>query len=310
MPTLHKPVLMEETVKFLAPKKNRNFVDCTVSGGGHAERLLELTGPDGKLLGIDWDKEALDLAAARLSQYNKRLTLVHDSYVKFKDIIHEKKFNEISGVLLDLGLSSDQLQSSGRGFTFQANEPLDMRFNPDGNELTAAIIVNEWPENEIQRILHEYGEEKFAFKIAKAIAERRKTQKIETTLDLVRIIMTVVPSRRTKINPATKTFQALRIAVNNELENVKSALKDIVETVEKGARIAVITFHSLEDRIVKQYFKQESKDCICPREIPVCQCGHVAKLKLITKKPIIPSEKEVAENFRSRSAKLRVVERI
>lgn len=310
MSTLHKPVLLAEVIKFLNPQSNRNFVDCTVGGGGHAERILEKTGPNGKLLAIDWDAEALKRTAEKLSAYRNRIILVHSSYVKIKDIIQEKKFNKISGVLLDLGLSSDQLQYSGRGFTFQANEPLDMRFDPDGNDLTAAIIVNEWPENEIKRILHEYGEEKFASKIANAIAGRRQTQRIETTLDLVRVIMSVVPNQRTKINPATRTFQALRIAVNGELENIKAALKDIVETVESGARIAVITFHSLEDRIVKQYFKQESRDCICPRDLPVCKCGHHARLKLITKKPVVPSEKEVAENFRSRSAKLRVVEKI
>lgn len=297
-------------MKFLAPRKNCNFVDCTVGGGGHAERILDMTGPAGRLLGIDLDKKALERTAERLVRFKNRIVLVHGSYINLKQIIYDKKFFPIDGALFDLGLSSDQLQSSGLGFTFQANEPLDMRFNPNGNDLTAAMILNEWPVSEIERILREDGEERFASGIASAIASRRQTQRIETTLDLVRIIMSVVPVRRTKINPATKTFQALRIAVNDELNNIRIALKDIADAIGSGARIAVITFHSLEDRIVKQFFKQESKFCLCPREIPVCRCQHQAHLKIITKKPVLPSIKEVAENFRSRSAKLRVAEKI
>ena len=309
MNTVHKPVLVKEIIDHLAPKKNENFIDCTVGGGGHAEEILKLTGPKGKLLGLDWDSQAIERTKEHLADYKSRLVLVNDTYTNVKQVIYDKGFDSVNGVLLDLGLSSDQLQASGRGFTFQANEPLDMRFSLE-NDLTAADILNDWPKGKIIQILREYGEEKFAKRIAESIVARRKFGQIKTTLELVTAIVSTVPTFRGKPHPATKTFQALRIAVNDELENVKNALKDIVDVLEPGAKIAVITFHSLEDRIVKEFFRQESKDCHCPPEIPVCRCDHEATLKIITKKPISPSDEEVEENFRSRSAKLRVAERI
>jgi 16S rRNA (cytosine1402-N4)-methyltransferase len=309
MNTVHKPVLVKEVIEHLAPLKNENFVDCTVGGGGHAQAILELTGPKGKLLGLDWDVGAIKKSHEALSEYKDRLILINETYVNLKQVVYDQKFNKISGLLLDLGLSSDQLQNSGRGFSFQNNEPLDMRFSAE-NELTAEKIVNNWPEADLKEILYKYGEESFASKIVKAIGEKRKEEPIKTTEQLSELIESVYPKRRGKLHPATKTFQALRIAVNNELVNVEVALKDIVELMKPGTRLAVITFHSLEDRIVKQYFRQEAKDCLCPREIPECRCGHKAKIKNINKKPLIPSEEEIAENPRSRSAKLRVIEKI
>lgn len=309
--TKHKPVLVAEVLDYLEPKTNQNFVDCTVGGGGHAEKILEATSPDGKLLGLDWDPSAIKRTAERLKPYKKRLVLVNQSYTELKDVVYDKKFTKINGILLDLGLSSDQLQDSGRGFSFQTNEPLDMRFNPEENTLTAAEIVNEWPIDRITDILQRFGEERWARRIAEHIGQERKNTSINKTLDLVKIIMDVYPqNRKSRIHPATKTFQALRIAVNNELENVKNILDQAVELLEKNGRLAVITFHSLEDRIVKDYFKIESKDCICPKDIPECRCGHQSKIKILTKKPVGPSAKEIEDNWRSRSAKLRVVEKI
>ncbi|OGF37476.1 16S rRNA (cytosine(1402)-N(4))-methyltransferase [Candidatus Falkowbacteria bacterium RIFOXYC2_FULL_48_21] len=307
----HKPVLADEVVQSLDPRPGRNYIDCTVGGGGHAEKILAATEPDGKLLGLDWDGEAVNRAGERLARYGRRAMLVQSSYTKIKEVVYDKKFNSFHGILLDLGLSSDQLQNSRRGFSFQVNEPLDMRFAPGENELTAAQILNEWPEGEIEVILRENANERNARKIARAIVEQRKTKKFASTLDLTQLVMNVVPPRfgRARINPATKTFQALRMAVNDEIGNIQKFLSAVMEIMPSGCRLSVITFHSIEDRVVKDFFKLNSRDCLCPPEIPVCRCGHKAQLKLITHKPITPSEKEVQENFRARSAKLRVVEK-
>jgi 16S rRNA (cytosine1402-N4)-methyltransferase len=310
MNTVHKPVLMDEVIEALNPKANQNFIDGTLGGGGHAEEILKRTGPKGKVLGLDWDNEAVLRTKERLSDYGERLIPVNSSYINLKEVIQEEKFHEFSGILLDLGLSSDQLQISGRGFSFQKNEPLDMRFDAGRNELTAEIILNTWTEDKIEEIIREYGEDSWSRKIAKTIVERRQESPIKTTLDLVGLLIGALPKKKSKTHPATKTFQALRIAVNNELNNVRLALKDMINMLEPGSRLAVITFHSLEDRIVKQYFKQESIDCHCPPEIPVCRCEHKAQAKLITKKAVKPTDKEITENFRCRSAKLRVVEKI
>ncbi|NQT49242.1 16S rRNA (cytosine(1402)-N(4))-methyltransferase RsmH [Candidatus Kuenenbacteria bacterium] len=310
MLTIHKPVLINEVIEFLSPKKNQNFVDCTIGGGGHAEKILELTGPNGRLLGMDWDPGAIKLSRHRLEKFKKRLVLVNHSYIELKKVVYDERFFHINGILLDLGLSSDQLQASGRGFSFQVNEPLDMRYSPEENEFTAADIINKWPEEKIKKMLKENAEEGHAGRIAKAIIERRKEEEIKTTLELVAVVIKNVPRKRSRIHPATKTFQALRMEVNNELTNVRLLLKDVLEIMEPGCRLGIITFHSLEDRIVKQFFKHESIDCHCPTEIPVCRCEHKAQLKLITKKPVGPSDDEISENFRSRSAKLRVVEKL
>jgi len=308
----HKPVLADEVAQGLDVCLGRNYIDCTVGGGGHAEKILAATGPAGKLLGLDWDGEAIARARERLARYGRRVILVQSSYTKIKEVIYDKKFNSFHGILIDLGLSSDQLQNSGRGFSFQVNEPLDMRFAPAENELTAARILNEWPAAEIENLLRANADERNAKRIVAKIVERRKVRKIENTLDLTQLIMSAMPPRfgRAKINPATKTFQALRMAVNDEIGNIKQFLTAALEIMPIGCRLATITFHSTEDRVVKDFFKLNSRDCLCPPEIPVCVCGHKAQLKLITHKPIIPSEDEIKENWRSRSAKLRVVERV
>jgi len=309
MLTQHKPVMLTEVLHYLDPQPNQNFVDCTVGGGGHTEALLRAIAPNGRVLALDWDGGAIGRVAQRLEEFKNRLILVNDSYTSLEKIVYAQKFNEIYGILLDLGLSSDQLQNSGRGFSFQSNEPLDMRFDPEGRELTAAQIINEWSIDDLIKIFRDYGEEKSAFRIAKKIEQERKNKEIKTTGELVAIIAQVMP-RRGKIHPATKIFQALRIAVNDELENVKNVLEGAHQVLSKGGRLAIITFHSLEDRIVKQYFKQESRECICPPELPECRCDHEAKWKIITKKPVIPSAEEIQENFRCRSAKLRVAQKI
>jgi len=308
----HKPVLADEVFRGLDPRPGRNYIDCTVGGGGHAEKILDATGSDGKLLGLDWDGEAIARAKERLARYGRRVILAQSSYTKIKDVIYDKKFDSFHGILIDLGLSSDQLQNSGRGFSFQVNEPLDMRFSSGENDLTAAQILNEWSAGEIETILRDNADEKNARKIASAIVEQRKNKKFASTIDLTQLLMRVLPVRqgRAKINPATKTFQALRMAVNDEIGNIKKFLTAAMEIMPSGCRLAVITFHSVEDRVVKDFFKLTSRDCVCPVEIPVCRCGHKAQLKLITHKPITPSEAEIQENFRSRSAKLRVVERV
>ncbi len=314
MITVHKPVLVDEVIKFLAPSANANFIDGTLGGGGHTEAILKLTGPKGKVVGFDWDFGAIIKSKERLKDFGERVIYVNKSYTKIREFLSEEYDQTslpISGILLDLGLSSDQLQLSGRGFTFQANEPLDMRFSVNENQLTAFDIVNGWSVDDLTTIIRDYGEEKFARKIALAIFKERSIEPIKTTLQLANLIYKIYPRfSKQRIHPATKTFQALRIAVNGELENIKDFLQNILPIIPKGCRLAIISFHSLEDRLIKDFFRQESTDCLCPPEIPVCRCSHRAQLKLLTKKPIMATEEEISNNFRARSAKLRVVEKI
>ncbi len=302
--------MTSEVIQYLNPGANQNYIDGTLGAGGHAKAILEKTGPKGKLIGIDWDKEALGEAREFLTNYGTRFIPVHDSYTNLKQILNKyvEENLQINGIVLDLGLSSDQLARRGRGFSFQMVEPLDMRFSPDLNGLTAEHILNNYSEKDLIKILREYGEEPRARKIAQAIVGRRKEKPFVTTKDLTELIESVVLKGKSKIHPATKTFQALRIEVNDELANVKSVLRQAEQVIIQGGRIAIISFHSLEDRIVKQYFKQQSKDCICPKEIPECRCDHRASLKRVTKKAITASEEEISENPRARSAKLRVAE--
>jgi len=313
MNTVHKPVLMDEVIKFLDPQPNTNFIDGTLGGGGHAEALLEKVGPTGKVFGFDWDGEAIERSKERLSKFGERIIYINKSYTKIKEVSRDyvEDFKKVRGVLLDLGLSSDQLQNSGRGFSFQTNEPLDMRFDALNNPLKAYDIVNGWTVDELTDILREYGEEKFARKIAQAIVKERINKLFETSQELASLIYKIYPMMpRQRIHPATKTFQALRMAVNHEFENIKNFLHEIHEVIPKGCRLAIISFHSIEDRLVKDYFREESTDCHCPPEIPVCRCDHKAKFKVLTKKPIMATEEEIQQNFRCRSAKLRVAERI
>jgi len=285
---IHKSVLLKEVIEYLNVERNKNYVDCTIGEGGHSIEILKRNGPEGKVLGIEIDSELYK----KLSEKKlERLILVNDSFKNLKEIIEREKFKNIYGILFDLGISSWHIEKSGRGFSFLRDEPLIMRYDLR-QKLTAEKIVNEWSEKEIERILREYGEEKFAKKISREIARARKVRPIKTTSQLVEVIKKAVPTfyQRKKIHFATKTFQALRIAVNNELENLKIALPQAIEVLEKGGRLVVISFHSLEDRIVKNFLKEKERE---------------GKIKILTKKPIQPSKEEIIKNPRSRGAKLR-----
>ena len=297
---VHIPVLQKEVLQYLEPKPNENFIDCTIGEGGHTAVILEKTGHKGKILGIEADTELYQKLKSRMAefpisnfQFSKRLILVNDNFVNLKEIVKREKFKSVSGILFDLGMSSWHLEESGRGFSFQKKEPLDMRYNP-GNPLTAEKILNYWSEREIEKILREYGEEQLSQQIAKEIIELRKLRPIKNTFQLVEIIKKVVPLwyQHKKIHFATRTFQALRIAVNDELNNLKKALPQAVDILKDGGRLVVISFHSLEDRIVKNFFKNY---------IGITY----VKLQILTKKPIRPGEEEIKINLRSRSAKLR-----
>jgi 16S rRNA (cytosine1402-N4)-methyltransferase len=304
---IHKPVLLKEVIEWLNVEKNKNYVDCTIGEGGHTIEILKRNGPKGKVLGIEIDPE---LYKKLKEEKLERLILVNGSFSNLKEILKRKDFGPISGILFDLGLSSWHLEKSGRGFSFLRDEPLIMRYdwNEEKNiplrtnrlpstELTAEKIVNEWSEKEIERILKEFGEERFAKRISREIIKARKVKPIKTTFQLVEVIKKAVPSfyLRRKIHFATKTFQALRIAVNNELGNLKVALPQAIDVLEKEGRLVVISFHSLEDRIVKNFLKEKERE---------------GKIKILTKKPIRPSKEEIRKNQRSRSAKLRAAIKI
>lgn len=300
----HIPVLLEKVVEGLAVKPGGLYIDATVGEGGHAEAILEASSPDGCLLGIDVDDEAIKKAAEKLARFEGRVALVKANYRDLATIARREGFFQVDGILFDLGFAFFQVEDPRRGFSFYLNGPLDMRYDRSGTT-SAYHIVNRIPEEELADIIWKYGEEPRARRIAKAIAQARP---IRSTLELARIVEQVVGSGG-RIHPATRVFQAIRIAVNQELDNLKEALPQAVELLKPGGRLAVISFHSLEDRIVKEFFRQESRDCICPPEMPFCVCGHRATLKVITPKPITPSPEEVEANPRSRSAKLRIAER-
>ncbi len=306
----HQPVLINEVLHYLAPKANENFIDCTIGGGGHAGEILKKNAPKGKILGIDLDKAAINAASENLKEFGSRVILINDNYKNLKKIVYDVAgFTKINGILLDLGLSSYELEDETRGFSFRNKSPLDMRFG--STDKTAAYILNQYKEDNLIKIFKEFGEERYARQIAGEIIEYRKLKPISTTDQLVDIIEAVYKNKpKPKIHVATKVFQALRIAVNEELINIKEILPQAVDILEGGGRIAIISFHSLEDKIIKNYFRQESKGCICPPKLPICNCGHKAKLKLLTKKVIIPQQEEIAQNPRSRSAKLRVAIKI
>lgn len=292
---MHLPVLKNEILKYLDPKPNENFVDATFGEGGHSLAILEKNGPKGKILGIELDPKLYSQSKERFKRLENRVILVNDSYLNLKEIVEREKFKDISGILFDLGLSSWHLRESKRGFSFQRDEPLIMRYDGNLEKLTAEKIINQWPEKEIERILREYGQEKFAKKIARKIVEGRKIKQIKSTFQLVEIIKRATPTwyHHQRLHFATKTFQALRIAVNDELENLKKVLPKAIEILKPKGRIVVISFHSLEDRIVKNFFKSKK-----------------GLLKILTKKPIKPSLEEIKINPRSRSAKLRAAIKI
>jgi len=280
-----------------------------LGAGGHTIEILKRTAPKGKVLGIDLDPRAIKIAKSRIGNAD-RLVAVQGNYKDLENIVLQKDFKNISGILIDLGFSSMEIADPKKGFSFQIDAPLDMRYGEEGE--TAADILNRSREEELERIFKEYGEEKFSGRIARIICEIRKNNPIDTTFKLVDAIAEVVPKKFQfgRVHFATKVFQALRIAVNHELENLTEVLPQAVRVLPPGGRLAIISFHSLEDRIVKQFFKKESSGCTCPKDFPVCQCGHKAILKILNKKPIVPSEEEATQNPRSRSAKLRAAEKL
>ena len=302
----HQPVLYHQVLEALAPVSGSDYLDGTLGAGGHAEGILQASAPQGRLLGLDLDPEALAIARQRLLIFGHRVILQQASYLLTPQILQDIGWLHVQGILLDLGVSSMQIDRPGRGFSFIQDGPLDMRFD-QGSGLTATDLINSLSEEDLANILHDFGEERFANRIAKAIVTARP---IETTSALAALIQKSVPFYAQGIHPATRTFQALRIATNQELETLALALPALVQCLAPGGRIAVISFHSLEDRIVKQFFKKESSDCICPPEQPVCTCNHTASIKVLTKKPIRPDEQEIQDNPRARSARLRVAEKI
>jgi 16S rRNA (cytosine1402-N4)-methyltransferase len=309
----HIPVLLEATLSLLAPQPGGVYIDATIGGGGHAERILEMSTPDGRLLGIDADPLALQAARERLSPFGQRVVLVNAYFDRLASIVTDTGFKPADGVLFDLGVSSAQLATADRGFSFQLEGPLDMRMGPEALH-SAADIVNTAREEELTRIFREYGEERFARRIARHIVASRQRQPIRTTTDLVHIIMAAVPARSAgsspRIHPATRVFQALRIAVNDELGRLQRALPQALDVLRVGGHLVVISFHSLEDRIVKRFFQAEASGCICPPQVPACVCGRAPTVKLLTRKPIQPDSNEITRNPRARSAKLRAAEKI
>ncbi|MFH0914075.1 MAG: 16S rRNA (cytosine(1402)-N(4))-methyltransferase RsmH [Chloroflexota bacterium] len=302
---VHIPVLLEEVLRALAVQPGGRYIDCTVGGGGHAEAILERSSTGGQLLGIDADPEAIAAAGARLERFTGSRLLVQGNFASLKAIALKYDFTPVHGILFDLGLSTLQLESD-RGFSFQKDSPLDMRFDTR-QEVTASDLVNSLSETELERILRTCGEEPSSRRIAQGIVAERP---IKTTLELASVIERAAGGRRGRLHPATRTFQALRLATNRELENLGSALGQAVDLLGFGGRLAVTSYHSLEDRIVKQFMLRESRDCICPPDVPACVCEHKARLRLVTKKPVVPSAEEIRRNPRSRSAKLRAAERI
>ncbi|MBE7472212.1 MAG: 16S rRNA (cytosine(1402)-N(4))-methyltransferase [Anaerolineae bacterium] len=304
---MHQSVLLAEVIAALQPYSGGVYIDGTVGAGGHTAALLAASAPDGQVFGFDRDQSALELARRQLAQFGQRVHLFHANFDRLAEIAQAQGLPKAEGILLDLGVSSMQFDQPERGFSFQAEGPLDMRMDASAGP-TAADLVNSLPEEELANLIYQYGEERHSRRIARAIVRARP---IHSTAELAQLVVRASGasrSERTKIHPATRTFQALRIAVNDELGALERTLPQALECLKPGGRLAVISFHSLEDRIVKNYFKQESQDCICPPEQPVCTCRHKATIDIITKKPITASLVEIDANPRARSAKLRVVE--
>ena len=307
----HVSVLLQETIDGLAVKPDGIYVDGTTGGGGHSYEICKRLGENGRLIGIDQDTEALAAAEKRLEPFSGKVTLVKSNYAQMRDVLKQQGIDKVDGIVLDLGVSSYQLDNAERGFSYREDAPLDMRMDRE-QTLTARDIVNEYPESELYRIIKEYGEERFAKNIARNICKKRQDKPLETTLELVDVIRSSMPAkaRNGKSHPAKRTFQAIRIECNQELEVLRQALDEMVDLLRDGGRISIITFHSLEDRMVKTSFRRLENPCTCPPDFPVCVCGNRPKGKVITRKPILPSEEECEENTRSKSAKLRVFERI
>jgi 16S rRNA (cytosine1402-N4)-methyltransferase len=306
----HVSVLLQECLDGLNIRPDGIYVDGTLGGAGHSFQIASrLT--TGRLIGIDRDTVALEAASKRLAPYQDRVTLVHSNFCRIRDVLQELNIPGVDGILLDLGVSSPQLDDGERGFSYMTDAPLDMRMNRQ-DALSAYTVVNSWPREELKRILYDYGEERYAPQIARAICNKREIAPIETTLELVDVIRSAMPAAalREKQHPAKRSFQAIRIAVNDELGSVEKVMRDAIPALNPGGRLAIITFHSLEDRIVKNGMTAASKGCTCPPNFPVCVCGKKPQVKLISRKPIVSSQEELDRNPRARSAKLRVCEKI
>lgn len=310
MEFVHKSIMLEEVIESLAIKPNGIYVDGTLGGAGHSSEIVKRLGEDGRLIGIDQDGEAIEAATKRLKPYKDKVTIVRSNYAQMKEVLRDLGIPKVDGILLDLGVSSYQLDNAERGFTYREDVPLDMRMDQRQTK-TAKDIVNDYSGMELYHIIRNYGEDKFAKNIAKHIVQARQKAPIETTGQLIEVIKAAIPKkvRATGGHPAKKTFQAIRIELNHELDVLKNNLEDMIDLLNDEGRIAIITFHSLEDRIVKNIFRTSERPCICPPEFPVCVCGRVSKGKVITRKPIVPGKEELEENSRSKSAKLRVFER-
>ena len=305
----HKSVLLHETIDSLQVKPDGIYVDGTLGGGGHAYELCGRLGPEGRLVGIDQDEDAIAAAAKRLAPYQDQVAIVRSNYEQMDEVLDELGIGKVDGIYLDLGVSSFQFDTAERGFSYREDAPLDMRMDRR-QELTAADVVESYEEEELVRIIRDYGEEKFARQIARRIVKRRQEAPIATTGELAEIIKEAIPLKMRAVggHPARRTFQALRIEVNRELEVLEKSIDRMIGRLKPGGRISIITFHSLEDRIVKNRFRENENPCICPPDFPVCMCGRKSKGKIVTRRPVVPTAEEIEENKRCRSAKLRTFE--
>ena len=306
----HVSVLLNECIEGLKIKEDGIYVDGTLGGGGHSLEIVKRLGESGRLIGIDQDTDALKAASERLKDYSDKVTYVHSNFENVRQVLNDLGIEKADGFLIDIGVSSFQLDEAGRGFSYMQDAPLDMRMNSE-NELSAYDVVNNYSEEALDNVIFGYGEERWAKRIAQFIVAEREKKPIETTFELVDVIKKAIPkgARKDGPHPAKRTFQAIRIEVNRELEILEKTIDDMTDLLNPGGRLCVITFHSLEDRIVKNAFRKQENPCTCPPEFPVCVCGKKPKAKIITRKPILPSEDELEVNHRSRSAKLRILER-
>ena len=306
----HRSVLLEETVNGLNIRPDGIYVDGTLGGGGHAYEICRRLGDKGSIIGIDQDEAAIEAAGIRLKDFGEKVTIVRSNYCEMKSVLHGLGIDKVDGIVLDLGVSSYQLDTAERGFSYREDAPLDMRMDRR-QTMTARDIVNDYSEKDLYRVIRDYGEDKFARNIAKHIVIEREKRSIETTGQLTEIIRGAIPMKFQKKSghPAKRTFQAIRIELNRELDVLKNSLDEMIDLLNPGGRLCIITFHSLEDRIVKSAFKKNEDPCTCPKDFPVCVCGKVSKGSILTRKPILPSEEELEENSRSKSAKLRIFER-
>ena len=306
----HVSVLLQETVDGLNVKPDGIYVDGTLGGGGHSYEVCTRLGAKGSIIGIDQDEAAIEAASIRLKDFGEKVTIVRSNYCDMKSRLHELGIGKVDGIMLDLGVSSYQLDTADRGFSYREDAPLDMRMD-QRSEMTARDIVNDYSEMDLYRVIRDYGEDKFAKNIARHIVRERAKRPIETTGELTEVIRHAIPMKFQKKtgHPAKRTFQAIRIELNRELDVLRDSLDDMIDMLNPGGRLCIITFHSLEDRIVKSAFKKNENPCTCPSDFPVCVCGKVSKGRVITRKPILPSEEEMEVNSRSKSAKLRIFER-